>query len=196
MNVNLNELRDQAYKTACEHGFHDEELSNEHLLMLVITELAEAVEADRKGKVAQRMMFEMNCDTPHEQPKHHWCFCFEHFIKDSIPDELADAVIYLLGLAGLRGITLFELEELLFDKLNITPEFISWKSQLKEMSFTERMFFLCSLLTSGESIEDVVRSSIVVTFLNANILGVDLLWHIKEKMKYNELRPVMHGKKY
>ena len=29
-NINLNELRDRAYKTACEHGFHDKELSDEH----------------------------------------------------------------------------------------------------------------------------------------------------------------------
>lgn len=35
-NINLNELRDRAYKTACEHGFHDEELSNKHCLCLVI----------------------------------------------------------------------------------------------------------------------------------------------------------------
>lgn len=25
-NINLNELRDRAYKTACEHGFHDKRL--------------------------------------------------------------------------------------------------------------------------------------------------------------------------
>lgn len=48
--MNLNELRNRAYKTAREHGFHDEELSNEHLLCLVISELMEAIEADRKGK--------------------------------------------------------------------------------------------------------------------------------------------------
>ena len=29
-NINLNKWRDRAYKTACEHGFHDKELSNEH----------------------------------------------------------------------------------------------------------------------------------------------------------------------
>ena len=46
----LNELRNRAYKTAREHGFHDEELSNEHLLCLVISELMEAVEADRQGQ--------------------------------------------------------------------------------------------------------------------------------------------------
>lgn len=43
--MDLNELRDRAYKTACDHGFHDEELSNEHCLCLVISELMEAVEA-------------------------------------------------------------------------------------------------------------------------------------------------------
>lgn len=56
-NINLNALRDRAYKTACEHGFHDKELSNEHLLCLVISELMEAVEADRKGKHADRESF-------------------------------------------------------------------------------------------------------------------------------------------
>jgi hypothetical protein len=45
--IDLNALRDRAYKTACEHGFHDQELSNEHCLCLVISELMEAVEADR-----------------------------------------------------------------------------------------------------------------------------------------------------
>lgn len=29
-NINLNELRNIAYKTACEHGFHDKRLSDEH----------------------------------------------------------------------------------------------------------------------------------------------------------------------
>lgn len=50
--MNLNELRDKAYKTACEHGVHDQELSNNHFLCLVISELMEAVEADRKGRRA------------------------------------------------------------------------------------------------------------------------------------------------
>ena len=48
--MNLNELRDKTYKIACEHGFHDNELSNEHCLCLVISELMEAVEADRKNR--------------------------------------------------------------------------------------------------------------------------------------------------
>ncbi|WP_301704125.1 hypothetical protein [uncultured Parabacteroides sp.] len=189
----LNELRNRAYKTAREHGFHDEELSNEHLLCLVISELMEAIEADRKGKYFPIDEIEEYNNLQKDK------FCipvFKNYIKDTVEDELADVVIRLLDLAGLRDIDLSALQEPLFDKFNINPEFISWKFQLKEMSFTERIFFLCSIFSSGEGIEDIVRSAILTIFLNADILGIDLLWHIDQKMKYNELRPAMHGKKY
>lgn len=112
--INLNELRDRAYKIARDHGFHDADWSNEHLLCLVISELMEAVEADRNDSRAD--------------------------IKGSVEEELSDVTICLLDLAGLRKIDLSELQGPLFDKFNITPEFISWKSQIEEMSFTERIF--------------------------------------------------------
>lgn len=67
---------------------------------------------------------------------------------------------------------------------------------LKEMSFTERMFFLTSILTNDGDIAEVIKASIVVIFLNADLLYIDLLWHIEQKMKYNELRENKHGKKY
>ena len=193
MNMNLNELRNRAYKTAREHGFHDKELSNEHLLCLVISELMEAIEADRKGKYFPIDEIE---EYNNLQKGEFRIPVFKNYIKDTVEDELADVVIRLLDLAGLRSIDLSALQEPLFNKFNINPEFIRWKFQLKEMSFTERIFFLCSIFSSGEGIEDIVRSAILTIFLNADILGIDLLWHIDQKMKYNELRPAMHGKKY
>ena len=48
--IDFNALRDRAYKCACAHGFHNTELINEHFLCLVISELMEAVEADRKNR--------------------------------------------------------------------------------------------------------------------------------------------------
>lgn len=50
--MNLSKLRDKAYKCAVVHGWHEENLSDEHFLCLVISELMEAVEADRKGRHA------------------------------------------------------------------------------------------------------------------------------------------------
>ena len=53
--MDLNKLRDKSYQTACDHGFHDNrEYSNRHFLMLVITELSEAVEAHRNGKLVRK----------------------------------------------------------------------------------------------------------------------------------------------
>lgn len=46
----LRKLIDGAYSCACIHGFHDKDLSIRHLLMLVLTEVSEAVEADREGR--------------------------------------------------------------------------------------------------------------------------------------------------
>lgn len=191
--MNLNELKDKAYKTSCDHGFHDADWSNGHFLCLVVSELMEAVEADRKGNHFPADEIE---EYNSLQKDEFHVSAFKNYIKDTVQDELADAVIRLLDLAGFRKIDLSELQESLFDKFNITPELIICKSHIKEMSFTERMFFLCILLTSGERIENVVKSAIAVIFLNANMLGVDLLWHIEQKQRYNELRPAMHGKKY
>ena len=39
----------KAYDNAVKHGWHEEEKSNAHWLMMVCTEVAEAVQADRKG---------------------------------------------------------------------------------------------------------------------------------------------------
>jgi len=58
--INLNELKERAYKCACNHGFHDKELSDDHFLALVISELSEAIEADRKNKHADIKQFEVD----------------------------------------------------------------------------------------------------------------------------------------
>lgn len=49
--MNLNELKDIAYQCAVAHGWHKESLTDDHWLCLVISELMEAVEADRKNNM-------------------------------------------------------------------------------------------------------------------------------------------------
>lgn len=339
--IDFNALRDRAYKCACEHGFHNTELSNGHLLMLVITELSEAVEADRKGrfhyikkfsneketiekwipvkkyeqyyevsnlgrvrskdmlvwnghsyhlkkgrilkpglggtgyytvslkgrthKVAvlvanafldkisdtdfvnhidgnktndninnlefvspsqnsrhayisglhssksyQKLTYEQKCEISFLHKlgiayttiyKHNTYGVTKSAIQricndytkytDSVEFELADAVIRLLELAGLVDISLDDI----YDFTN-EPEYKDWDDALKEMSFTERMFFLTSILTNDGDIAEVIKASIVIIFLNADLLYIDILWHIEQKMRYNELRENKHGKRY
>lgn len=161
--------------------------------MLVITELSEAVEADRKGLYARRKVFEdwiILMDDPKTKDEE-FIYAFKSNIKDTVEDELSDACIRLLDLAGSLDISLEDIYDFMKE-----PEYKDWDDALKEMSFTERMFFLTSILTEDRDIAKVIKASIVVIFLNADLLNIDLLWHIEQNMKYNELRENKHGKRY
>ncbi|WP_455674814.1 hypothetical protein [Phocaeicola sp.] len=195
--IDLNQLRDRAYKTACEHGFHDEELSNEHLLCLVISELMEAVEADRNGRLGRKCKscFEIEYNRYPalvEESKRFEC-AFEKCVKDTVPDELADAVIRLLDLYGLRKI---DLDEEAFDNETVQ----SYAKTYQDKSFTESVYYIVGQLSSGRY---SIKQSVVLPemllldiFGFAKHLGIDLFWHIEQKMRYNETRPIKHGKKY
>jgi NTP pyrophosphatase (non-canonical NTP hydrolase) len=192
--MNLNELRDRAYKTACEHGFHDEELSNEHCLCLVISELMEAVEADRKGRFAKVPVDKKGTifdeRTFHYQNKY-FAENFETYIKDCVEDELADAVIRLLDLAGLRNISIDDfLEEAIYG---------ASESCVGE-TFTESIYAISTLpirhfYKYNYSFENQIGHMLLSIFGLAKHLNIDLLWHVNQKMRYNELRENKHGKR-
>lgn len=183
-NINLNELRDRAYKTACEHGFHDKELSKEHCLCLVISELMEAVEADRKGKRAGRESFKSSYEDEEPHDNVNFKYCFEKYIKDTISDELSDAVIRLLDLCGMCKI---DLENDCLDNEVLED----YSSIFIGKTFTESIFNIT---------KNLIDRNIVLSFIKifglAKHLDVDLLWHIEQKIRYNELRPMLNGKRY
>lgn len=194
--MDLNELRDKAYKTACEHGFHDEELSNEHCLCLVISELMEAVEADRKEKRANVELFKLWQNNPLSISEETRIKMFkqdlEEFIKDSVEDELADAAIRLLDLAGYRGIAI--------DKFTEEMIYESTESCNNE-SFTESIYAIATIPVRFKyeydySFDKQLNSMLLGIIGLSNYMGIDLLWHVEQKMRYNELRENKHGKKY
>lgn len=201
----LNALRDRAYKSACEHGFHDKELSNEHFLMLVITELSEAVEADRSNEWNRRAKVDwfkkriesslickgLDPDIPKARG---YEVAYNEAIKGSVDEELADTVIRLLDLAGLRNISL---ESAMQD---INSECIDESAvSCNDETFTETIYAISTLPVRYDGLfgfADIVNDMIVEIFGLAKHLKIDLLWHIEQKMKYNELRPKMHRKAY
>lgn len=180
--MNLNKLRDKAYQCAVAHGWHDENQSDEHFLCLVISELMEAVEADRKGMHAKRDNFEYYMKQ-RKRDDGEFMYAFKHDIKDSVEDELSDACIRLLDLAGLRG---YDLDS--FDYEGSDTEDYS------DMSFTESMFKICVYITDNFYRDEpfILLNEIFAFCRDRNI---DIFWHIKQKMKYNELRPYKHGDK-
>lgn len=191
-NINLNELRNIAYKTACEHGFHDKELSDEHFLCLIVGELMEAVEADRKGKRADRESFKSSYENEEPHDDANFKYCFEKYIKDTLSDELSEAVICLLDLAGLRGISLESASE------DINSEYMDDIVHMYSvLSFTEAIYAI-SIIPSVyySDFSTVVNHMIFSIFALAKHLDIDLLWHIEQKQRYNELRPKLNGKRY
>ena len=189
--VNLNELRDKAYQCAVVHGWHEENLSDEHFLCLVISELMEAVEADRKEKHANMNKFNQKMDyflyelqLYGESYDIAYREMFEDHIKDTVEDELADACIRLLDLAGLRKAN-----------LSITDELT-----IRDVPFTEFVYCLCAYITNSDKshsdwLSEHISYSLSRLFSWCRYKDIDILWHIEQKMKYNELRPFMHGGK-
>lgn len=193
--MNLNELRDKAYQCAVVHGWHEENLSDEHFLCLVISELMEAVEADRKGRHADTKRFNQEMDYYIHEMKLYgenydkaYRDTFEYYLKDSVEDELSDACIRLLDLAGLRNVDLGEVNS---DELKCSEDFFDW-------TFTESIYSIVSDMTNQgyieiHSFESHLRVSLMVVMSFCVKKNIDILWHIEQKIKYNELRPYKHG---
>ena len=93
----MNALKEQAHKTAVEHGFHEDVNPDAFYLGLVMSEAGEAINADRKGLHADAKAFEEDEANGFPVAEN-----FKKRIKDSVEDEIADIVIRLLDFAGLK----------------------------------------------------------------------------------------------
>lgn len=95
----MNELAKEIHQNAVKHGFYDTKREVGTLLMLCVSELAEALEADRKGKHAI-LIDAIDEDNFKED--------FETCIKDSFEDEIADTIIRIFDLCGYYNIDIDE----------------------------------------------------------------------------------------
>ena len=184
--MNLNELRDEAYSIAKANGWHEEEHSDNHWLMLVITQIAEAVQADRKVHHARVDKFIGDMSDKDNAEDYWYRLTFAQNIENTVESELADIVIRCLDLAGLREINI-DIPKLLSES-NMAVTFC--------MSFTEFCHSLCCLLLAlnvplkGRIIQVLDR-----IFLYCKSKDIDLEFFIRTKMKYNRLRGYHHGGK-
>ena len=185
--IDLNSYRDRAYQNAVNHGWHEEEKSEAHWMCLVISELMEAVEADRVGNYADIEAFEKN-----EMRGLDFRENFERYIKDTVQDELADACIRILDLAGLRGLDLGEIRT---DELESAEGFFNW-------TFTESMYYIVSIIAEKGIMDWKEFRSYLYACIGEILVycvqhEIDIFWFIEQKMKYNKTRPFKHGgKKY
>jgi len=174
----LKELSDKIHANSVNKGFWNTELSNEPCLCLVVSELMEAVEADRKQKYAKVVLFKHYTEGFTEALFNYY---FEMYIKDSISDELCDAYIRLLDLVGARNI-----------ELDFNYKYPKFKG-----TFTENIFRIITSLTNYKwNVSERINYALMGIESLAKSMDIDLIYHVELKMKYNELRPYLHGKQY
>lgn len=177
----LTELRDRAYRAACDKGFHDEQKPDAVYKMLIITEIAEAVQADRKRRRVTRKVRE-----DYEQFMQAYndisITMYESAISGTLEDELADVIIRMLDYCGMKKIEFREDNDgFPFDRLTAFR------------TFPEAMYDLCGMITREDLLMEV---SLRCVIYYCESLGIDILWFVEMKMRYNESRPRMHNRKY
>ena len=174
--MNYNKLAEEAHENAVKHGFWENKVSNEHCLMLVITEIAEMVEAHRVSRKAKTAAYN---DMPNKQ------IGFEKFIKNTMEDEMADIVIRIADLAGALGVDFTKMQPCRYYRA------------FSKFSFTENAFALCKGL-SKDAIGIEKRIQFGLDFITkwAQELNIELAFFVAQKMRYNVMRPYRNGKQY
>lgn len=187
----LNRYAKDCHQQAVAKGFWDVQRSVGHCLMLAFGELHEGIEADRIGKWAKL--------TP-EAVKNlraisgaAFAQAFLWFVKDRVEDEIADAVIRLLDLLGhlLDGKDLQAWQVSCFDSVYA-------EDGIPHM-LTDALIPIVATLCDADANCDTTNGILYVIKSLEHLcdhLGIDLMEHIELKMKYNEMRPALHGKKY
>ena len=98
--MNLNKIAKEIHEANVKKGFYDKVPEIGTILMLVTSELAEALESDRKERFAKLSLFQQLIDSG----EYTFQNAFEGTIKDTFEDEIADAMIRLFDLSGHLGI--------------------------------------------------------------------------------------------
>jgi hypothetical protein len=180
----------QIHAINAEKGFWDNPRTIEECAMLVITELSEAVDADRKGKRVKNpievknriteLFLQDNFDTS-SSVKALFVALFEEYVKDTVEDELAYACIRLYD----YGAHFCDVTEML--------EHNSFDALESDNSFCYQVFKITKHITEYPLAvyEAIWRISRLAATFN-----IDLDFHILAKIEYNKTRPYKHGKQY
>jgi NTP pyrophosphatase (non-canonical NTP hydrolase) len=173
--MTINELIDTAHQNAKDAGWWDEERNTGELLMLIVSECGEALEAHRSGKRADMQNF--NAFMPESVSEEQ---AFRDYIKDTFEDELADIVIRIADLMGDIGWK--------DDGIGL-PSHIRFGDNVGEdLLAVVRQVSMDSPMA--------ISSGMNMVFAIAKAHKIDLWRHIELKMAYNKTRPRKHGKAY
>lgn len=186
-----NELIEIAYNNAKEKGFYDNGFDASEKGALIVSEIAEALEANRSGinfpkksNLDKDKTIQLIDDVIKNEGIEQFKNVFLEEQKDSFEDEIADVYVRLFDMCGALGKRIEESSPYII--LTDENKFSNWASSL---------FKTASFLDSehGEEEIDILFASLNELCIHFNI---NIEKHIEFKMLYNSTRPIKHGKKF
>lgn len=191
----LNELAKAAYENAKAKGFYDKPVNFPERIALIHAELSEALEADRAGKRfegGKYLGLNITTDDAQKMQAKYFKDWYGAVVKGTIEEELSDVVIRILDLAG-------------HDKHEFTGDLDLAGFNPKVNTGTPGVLAASHYQVSRALMEWIIEeeywwnleTTLDYLWTLSQKLGIDLETHIRLKIRYNSIRPEMHGgKKY
>ena len=194
----LASLAEDNFKNAEKHGFYTESTEIETELMLIITEMSEAVQADRHNRHGSIEDYESEIQMGRDIPT-----AYKNTLEGTVESEFADIAIRILSLLGwMDSKTPIKLksDSILADEYGISKIQFKIQNTINKGSIAKDLYRLngrLSWFVDNEScswfVSDTLQDILMRVFAIAHNHNIDLIEHIKLKMQYNESRPYLHG---
>ena len=194
-------LSNDAYFNAQRHGFYPDNTDITTALMLIITEMAEAVQADRHNRHGSIEDYESEIQMGRDIHT-----AYKNTIEGTVESEFADVGIRILSLLGWmnsKSPIKINSNSVLSDEYEIAKIQYTIQNKIHRSNIAADLYRLNGKFSSfvdNESsywfVSKNLQNILMRTFAIAHNHNIDLMEHIKLKMKYNESRPYLHGCKY
>ena len=189
----LKQFMTKAYENAKAKGFYKPDLYINQELMLIITEMGEAIQASRHNRHGSIDGYNTYLEVSDEH------VAYEESLEGTVESEFADITLRIISLLGWydsqNTICLMNDTE-----LKKTEEFHKVEFEHGNYCLPTAMYLIITRITyfpfscSPAWMNTLRLQDILVqVFALAHAEGIDILEHIKLKMQYNESRPYLHG---
>lgn len=189
----LKQLITKAYENAKAKGFYEPDLDINKALMLIITEMGEAIQASRHDRHGSIEGYNTYLEVSDEHT------AYEESLEGTVESEFADIAIRIMSLLGWydsqKVICLMNDTE-----IRKTEEYHKVEFEHGNYSLPDAMYLIITRMTyfpfsCSPAWMNTLRLQeiLVMVFALVHIEGIDLVEHIRLKMQYNESRPYLHG---
>lgn len=191
----LEVLSKQAFESAKSKGFYSETgIDTTFYLMFIIVEMSEALQADRKNRHGSIEDYEIEIEMNRDFPT-----AYRNSLEGTVESEFADIAIRILSLLGsIMDSAKIELmgDNDIKDEYKLA-KFIFGSNIVEDLYRLIEKMGVCDLDDSPNwYLAKHLQEMLIVIFAIAHSNNINLMEHIRLKMKYNEPRPHLHGSKY